>query len=732
MEFEDDVFNLPVDNQPPPPAGFHFDYEDEDDFMSTQRVPRPPLRSRPPIDFAGAGWRSTVNSNVGLPAFSAATCPPSHMSDTTLHSGLGRSAAHTFPHKTSSSPRPSPDVIASLTVAELCYNANYLKLHEKFDQVCRALAMKTVEGFTPANTLQLSQTVSRVPPPLRTKESCASSLGLHTEESRASSLGPSDSASQQMKFDLAYDKAIESLLETVELPSVRPHFLEKEVLWYYDDCATDKKYGDIITLMNMYQLKMNLAIRRLDGSKVSTQEYSNIRRSAAILIQRLIDLLVSDPSMAMHANDPKSRTKSFIRNAFKTEYNQAILELEAEHKLLRLLAESKAAAASNRARAASSIPPDNTLELPPAPIPQAQDVAPVNVAKRAFELSPGPKSPSASQAQKCSKDGIAPTRQKTTGPPVPSKPPRARKLVPTFLSRINAEPPSTNLCPVFVDPSADNLITVLTSEFPALTNAINLIRSMNVQLLFKQGKSSHNVSTLLERLQFADPGSPDIDEDNTCLSWGHDLFMAGGISPSSSLTTWEDVGSIATAFKMPQMGGFISDVYLEKILECLENCWVRAGGVITSSRVPVFPTTPPTLSYRDAAMSPAKSGILLKIKWPTPIAPTSTPVAPTENDSTSTHQPAARTEPMLEPSVALDEGTRADAASLKNLQVSELLTWISDNKLSALKSKRKDELIAVIVKSTEFAQVSKLAIQEIIDNRKTTKRPKRQLTAASP
>jgi hypothetical protein len=27
------------------------------------------------------------------------------------------------------------------------------------------------------------------------------------------------------------------------------------------------------------------------------------------------------------------------------------------------------------------------------------------------------------------------------------------------------------------------------------------------------------------------------------------------------------------------MGGFISDVYLERVLECLEVCWVGAGGV---------------------------------------------------------------------------------------------------------------------------------------------------------
>ncbi|KAH9030364.1 hypothetical protein EDB85DRAFT_1891659 [Lactarius pseudohatsudake] len=444
----------------------------------------------------------------------------------------------------------------------------------------------------------------------------------------------------------------------------------------------------------------------------------------------------------MHAG--KSQTKTFVITMFKTEYNRAILELEAEHKLLRLCyahwkadnllgqkLQRRSDAKKKAARAASSIPPDDTSEPFTAPIPQVWDAAPVNAAKRAFELSPGPKSPSASQAQKRSKDGIALSKQKTTGPSVPSNPPpRARKLVPTFLSHTkvtNTESPSTNLRPVFVDPSADNLIAVLTSDFPSLTNAVTLIRSMNAQILFKQGKSSNNVTTLLERVHFADPGSPDIDEDNMCLSWGHDLFTAGGISPSSSLTTWEDVGSVATAFKLvaaalktcqearlmctnagtPKTSGFISDVYLEKILECLEGCWVGAGG----------------------------RGILLKIKRPMPVAdditPT-TPAAPTENDSTSAQQPAARTGPTQEPSVALDEGTRADAASLKDLHVAELLTWLGDNKLSAPKSKRKDDLIAAIVKSSEFAQVSKSAIQEIIQNRKMTKGSKKQLAAALP
>jgi hypothetical protein len=122
---------------------------------------------------------------------------------------------------------------------------------------------------------------------------------------------------------------------------------------------------------------------------------------------------------------------------------------------------------------------------------------------------------------------------------------------------------------------------------------------MNAQSTFKQGKPSEKVVMLLERLQFADPGSPDIDEDNSCQSWGHDQFTAGFISPTSSLTTWQDVGDVTTAFKLmaaglktceearlmcanagaPKTTGFISDDFLKQTLDLIEKCWVNAGGV---------------------------------------------------------------------------------------------------------------------------------------------------------
>ena len=122
---------------------------------------------------------------------------------------------------------------------------------------------------------------------------------------------------------------------------------------------------------------------------------------------------------------------------------------------------------------------------------------------------------------------------------------------------------------------------------------------MNRQPAFKQGTPSEQVTTLLERIQFADLASPDIDEDNVGQSWGHYQFTAGGVSPSSSLTSWEVVGNVATAFKLVAAGlktcqdvrtmcanagtlqttGFVGDIFFKQILDLLEKCWTEAGGV---------------------------------------------------------------------------------------------------------------------------------------------------------
>jgi hypothetical protein len=108
-----------------------FNSGDEDDFgdhaMETLRVPKPQLRSRPPIDFPGR--RSTVGHL------------PSHMSGSTLRSIPNSSM---FPRKASShigsSSHLSFEAIESLTESELSLNPLHRKLHQKYDHVSEVLA----------------------------------------------------------------------------------------------------------------------------------------------------------------------------------------------------------------------------------------------------------------------------------------------------------------------------------------------------------------------------------------------------------------------------------------------------------------------------------------------------------------------------------------------------------------------------------------------------------------
>jgi hypothetical protein len=257
-------------------------------------------------------------------------------------------------------------------------------------------------------------------------------LASHRADSRALSLGPSDSASQQ-KLDFAIDEAIENLLQSMEAPSMRPRFLPVSVLWHYEDCENDSE-GVIITEHNKRRPRMTLALRRPDGTKLSRQELTNMRHSVDIVVQKLVTTVKSSPLFDADTSKP---TKLFIRTVFLTEYRQAILELEAEQKLLRLCSghwkadtmigqalsrRNDAQSKSQRERDRSSNPSNPNDSWPPEPshsIPCVSDRAPANAAKRALDLSPGPKSPSMSRTQKRSKDDIMHPRQQTTNP-VPS------------------------------------------------------------------------------------------------------------------------------------------------------------------------------------------------------------------------------------------------------------------------------------------------------------------------
>ena len=253
------------------------------------------------------------------------------------------------------------------------------------------------------------------------------------EGSRASSLGPSDSASQQSRFDPTTQQSVDHLLSLVEAPDTKPDFLPVTVLWYHGDCGKDNTYGPILQASNMSRPKMQLAIRRSNGTVLSPQEYQNIRELADLLVRRLFDKFGKDPRLARLESVTRKNFKQF----YYTEYRAALLELEAQHTILRLCAQHWKAevmlgqsftrrndAIRKAARAHSAAPTSDEMDLqPPEPlpaVPRAWDVAPTNASKRALEFSPGPKSPSASHTQKRAKDKTTISGQKTSSSLVPS------------------------------------------------------------------------------------------------------------------------------------------------------------------------------------------------------------------------------------------------------------------------------------------------------------------------
>jgi hypothetical protein len=268
----------------------------------------------------------------------------------------------------------------------------------------------------------------------RGDDSCTSSLGPSNSASQHTRF---ESASQQARFDTTFANAVKELLESVEAPSVRPGFLKPSVLWYYEDCQTDKTEGDIVTKANPHRPKMHLTVHHADGSKLARPKFNVIRVSAETIVHQLMECVGSDPRLAMHADDPKLPTKTLIKSLFPAEFNQAILWLKVQWTILRLCSAHWKAETmigqvflqrSEEANGKTVDPcsasnlgpsePEPTVSAPP--VLQVLNVAPVNTSKRALELSPGPKSPSALQAQKRSKDNAMIFGQKMTGFPVPS------------------------------------------------------------------------------------------------------------------------------------------------------------------------------------------------------------------------------------------------------------------------------------------------------------------------
>ena len=133
---------------------------------------------------------------------------------------------------------------------------------------------------------------------------------------------------------------------------------------------------------------------------------------------------------------------------------------------------------------------------------------------------------------------------------------------------------------------------------PPIPHAIALLDAMAASPGFKSSTPSDNVTAFLNRIEAADPNSCEIGEDDSNQSWGHWQFTAGGLTITTVIQDWACVGGVDTACKLLAAAirtckvarhiclerdittnSFLSDAYLNNMVEQLYKSWTAAGGV---------------------------------------------------------------------------------------------------------------------------------------------------------
>lgn len=181
---------------------------------------------------------------------------------------------------------------------------------------------------------------------------------------------------------------------------------------------------------------------------------------------------------------------------------------------------------------------------------------------------------------------------------------------------------------IIVDIAYDNLKAILSQDFPHIKAASDLLDSMKACPDFRAAAPSADLKNFLERIETADPNDNAIDEDNKGVSWGHHQFTAGSLTCGSVMKSWEDIGNTNTARKIIAAAirtckiarhvceklkitttstSYISDTYLERVIEILWDLWKVAGAptVTTTTRAPIPQPALPMPLDADGNINPA-------------------------------------------------------------------------------------------------------------------------------
>ncbi|KAF8881061.1 hypothetical protein CPB84DRAFT_1792155 [Gymnopilus junonius] len=272
----------------------------------------------------------------------------------------------------------------------------------------------------------------------------------------------------------------------------------------------------------------------------------------------------------------------------------------------------------------------------------------------------------------------------------------------------SAEKPSSG--GIDVDFIIVGMSCTLSREFPQLQIVQDLLNSMKACPNFRPCETSADMTTFLERIEKADPNDTTINEDNKGVSWGHYQFTAGSMTCSSVMKSWY-IGSTTTACKLiaaaictckvaryvceklqVTTASYISDTYLERVIETLWDLWKQAGA----------PTVTTTM---QTSMPPESAGVL--------------------NPAKASHEADAASEP---PKLATAHVLSSEELKerLESLVKEDLKRWIDEHKVVVKptnKLRSKEDLISAILDDPTCQKPSQADVDTMKAARSSKRKP---------
>ncbi|KAI0050433.1 hypothetical protein FA95DRAFT_1487308, partial [Auriscalpium vulgare] len=331
-----------------------------------------------------------------------------------------------------------------------------------------------------------------------------------------------------------------------EISAFRPSKYPFSILWNKEDCSQDDDSGWTDT--NPHRPPMRSCFR-------------SIRNSARIV---KADLLAVLPA--------KEKTKSrrsigYFRSYHPQVYKAAVKKLEEMQPLLALCGNNWKAEQMLR----------NTLN---ATKKEDQELEADSLGEEPIEVI----EPASDQSKKRKKD--------LNSTPIPAP---ASEAAPESEATAVADDP-IDVDFIVVD-SSGAYAYIFRDEFPDIKSARPLLEAMKAaEVEVEVGEPHDDVVSLLNRLESADPNDPSVNSDNKNESWGHKQFTAG--LKCAEIKSWKQVGDVATACRLiaaalrtckvarhicfvrnRETSGYLSDVYLEKLVNAISACWNEAHPV---------------------------------------------------------------------------------------------------------------------------------------------------------